>query len=320
MNEARRPVANDDDSDRLLDGHIMAGAGLYIVKPFFQTNPAFTSMSAGFFNGNGSVTTTTAQQDFCWGLNAAPVIWLGYVSDGGWGVRARWWLFDQRSSTSVITGPNTTIFSAFPGGQSFPSILPAQMFVSSNLKLDSWDFEGTRETQLGLWGLLFSAGFRYAHLSQNYSAHSLSSINVVEAIRETQFLSSGHNFNGAGPTIALEAKRPIGSSGLSLFGSIRGVMLFGESKQQAARTSVFQLIPFGPAPNVFVSNFTSDHHPVLPVAELEMGVEFSRNWGNTRPFVRTGLLAQTWFDAGSASQLDGNLGFLGLSLTAGLNY
>jgi hypothetical protein len=53
---------------------------------------------------------------------------------------------------------------------------------------------------------------------------------------------------------------------------------------------------------------------------LEMGAEYSRTWGAVRPFFRTGLVAQTWFDAGSASNLDGNLGFLGLSVTAGLNY
>jgi hypothetical protein len=280
-------------------------------------------------------------------LDAAPLAWVGYVSEGGFGVRARWWLFDQRSATSAVGDfTNTTIISASPAGFSITTspnlgralIEPSEMFLSSNLKLNVWDFEATRETVVGRWILLASAGFRYAHLSQDYNAFQPSltfhafSFFVEPASHQFDLLSSGHNFNGAGPTIALEARRPMGNSGFSLFANLRGTMLFGQSKQQVVHSTVTQFGgpnifgplggPIGPPPriDVFVSTVGSVRDVVLPVTELEMGAEFSRTWGAVRPFVRTGLVAQTWFDAGSATKLDGSLGFLGLSVTAGLNY
>jgi hypothetical protein len=315
------PLADDNKSDSWLNGHFVAGAGLYIVKPYFENNPAFTSARGNFINGNGAVTSTNDQQDFDWGLNPAPVAWLGYVSDCGWGFRAHWWLFDQRSSASDVSDLNTTILSATPGNliiqaESFLTVSPPQMIINSNLKLNSWDFDVTRETEVGNWSMLFSAGLKYAHLSQDYNAFTQVTP-ILGEFRETSLLSSGHNFNGAGPTIALEAKRPIGHTGISFFGNLRGAMLFGESRQQVTQTSIFQGNPFS---NIFSTNFNSGHDKVLPVAELEMGAEFSRRWGNLYPFIRTGLLAQTWFGAGSATDLTGNLGFLGLTVTAGVYY
>jgi len=314
-------MGDDNGSDSLLNGHFIAGAGLYIVKPYFQNNPAFTSQS--FISGNGAFFIPSQQHDFDWGLNAAPVAWLGYASDCGWGLRAHWWLFDQKSSTSAVNDQNTAILSAPVNGSMIDLTELAgssqQVFVNSNLKLDSWDFEVTRETEVGHWGLLFSAGLRYAHLSQNYNAFTQSTINFGET-STLLTVSSGHNFNGAGPTIALEAKRPIGNSGLSFFANLRGAMIFGESKQQAAQARIVNGINFAPARFNLLADFSSSHDSVLPVAEMEMGAEFSRRWGNVYPFIRTGLVAQTWFDAGSASSLDGNIGFLGLSITGGLNY
>jgi len=174
--------------------------------------------------------------------------------------------------------------------------------------------------------LLFSGGFRYAHLSQDYAAFQVSRgatfgifIPGLEFI-QTNLLSAGHNFNGAGPTLALETRRPIGSSGLSLFANLRGTMLFGQSKQQVEQPTIIERGFPNPNTSISVVNATYVRDTVLPVAELEMGVEFSRTWGAVRPFFRTGLVAQTWFDAGSASRLAGDLGFLGLSVTAGLSY
>jgi hypothetical protein len=316
-------------------GHFIAGAGVYIVKPYFQNNPAFFSQTSTTTSGPGtfSFETSTTQHDFCWCLNTTPVVWLGYVSECGLGVRTRWWLFDQESGGSIGLDPNTTLISAAPGGLAIASPRPpvaytvalspssTPMFLGSNLKLNVWDFEAIKETELGHWGLLFAAGVRYAHLSQDYRAFEVSNPPPFTfppsiGFREVNHLSSGHNFNGAGPTLAIEAKRPIGNSRFSLFGNLRGAMLFGDSKLQVTR-----VIQTGALEqNVATATFQSAHDTVLPVAELEMGVEYSRTWGRIRPFLRTGLVAQTWFDAGSATKLDGNLGFLGLSVTAGLNY
>jgi hypothetical protein len=319
-------------------GHFVGGAGVYIVKPFLQNNAAFITQTITSTNGQGTFSFGSLNQhDFSWGLDAAPVVWLGYAFENGLGVRARWWLFDQRNATAPVSDSSTTIISASSAGLSiatpssfvpFGNFSPAtQMFVSSNLKLTVWDFEATRELEVEHWALMLSAGFQYAHLSQNYNAFEASRGSLFSfipfpenQIRRIAVLSSADNFNGAGPTIALEARRAIANSALSLFANLRGTMLFGQSKQQVDQPTVTQFGFFNPRTNVSVTSARSVQETVLPVAELEMGAEFSRSWGNVRPFIRTGVLAQTWFGAGSASSEGGNLGFLGLTVTAGLNY
>src|SRR5216683_1010598 len=86
--------ADDNKSDSLLSGHFVAGAGAYIMKPFFQNNPAFSTQTSLFTRDpSGTILNlmNINQHDFDWGMDAAPVIWLGYTSDCGLGVRARWW-------------------------------------------------------------------------------------------------------------------------------------------------------------------------------------------------------------------------------------
>src|SRR5712692_2819812 len=84
-----RPVAAEGGADRLWSGHFVAGAGVYIMKPYFQNNPAFFTRTTTIAGGLGtfSFETSMTQHDFCWGLDAAPVVWLGYVSECGLGVR-----------------------------------------------------------------------------------------------------------------------------------------------------------------------------------------------------------------------------------------
>ena len=46
-------------------------------------------------------------------------------------------------------------------------------------------------------------------------------------------LTSGHSFHGIGPTVSLEARHPLGDSGLAFFGKARAALLFGSAKQNA---------------------------------------------------------------------------------------
>ncbi|HMC63395.1 MAG TPA: hypothetical protein VKI65_00495, partial [Gemmataceae bacterium] len=59
---------------------------------------------------------------------------------------------------------------------------------------------------------------------------------------------------------------------------------------------------------------------VMPVVECEVGAEWGRDWGRAHLFAQTALVHQTWFGAGDASSDRGQLGFFGLSLTAGISY
>jgi hypothetical protein len=348
ISDNNRPPTGDVfyETPPLFAGHFVGGAGAYLIKPFFQNNPAFSTKVVQYTEWSPPVSVMMPsfwvpssvirqEHDFCWDLNAAPLVWLGYVTDSGLGVRARWWRFDQSVQTCVINDGSTTITSASPRGIEIVSephinevvpfwamantlekgsaLVGEKMGLASNLKLDVWDFEATQEAEAGRWRFLFSGGARYAHLSQNYNANLVSQ-NVgadIEALR------SGHNFSGAGPTLALEARRPLGNTGFAVYGNIRGSLLFGEAEQ---RVYLLTTSPGLFGPNSYASLFRANRDTFLPVGEMELGAEYSRIFGWIHPFIRTGLVAQSWFGAGSASSDGGNLGFLGLEVSAGLNY
>jgi hypothetical protein len=145
-------------------------------------------------------------------------------------------------------------------------------------------------------------------------------------IQDQDVLRSGHNYNGAGPTFAVEARRPLGDFGLAVYGSARGSVLFGRSRQEAnvATLLVGEYVVAG-GPNVPFSGGHFDRQRegrdlVMPVVELEVGAEWGADWAGGRLFARTGVVHQTWFGAGDASSDRGQLGFFGLTVSAGLSY
>jgi hypothetical protein len=233
-------------------------------------------------------------------------VWLGYVTDSGLGARVRWWRFDQNVQACAVNDGATTITSAAPRGidvvsephfpiaffmagtNTFflrdPGAVGEKMALASNLKLDVWDFEATQEAEAGRWWLLFSAGARYAHLSQNYDA----TVIFHDFGPESDALRSGHNFSGAGPTLALEARRPIGNTRFAVFGNVRGSLLFGEATQRVYLLHTYQWV-FGTTTALSQSRW--NHDTFLPVGEMELGAEYSQTFGWLgwfHPFIRTG--------------------------------
>src|SRR5262245_42274560 len=103
-------------------GRFVAGAGVYYLKPYFPGNQAYdvTVNNSTYSSGLSSTTNSSQQQDFSYAPAFAPLVWLGYVGDGGLGGRARWWHFQQGDTTTAINnndGNNqTTITSASPRG------------------------------------------------------------------------------------------------------------------------------------------------------------------------------------------------------------
>src|SRR5262249_50658941 len=99
---------------------------------------------------------------------------------------------------------------------------------------------------------------------------------------------------------------------------VYGTVLFGTAKEDY---------------NAFVGGthqeFSRQPNSVLPIGELEIGVEYSRNVGRAKAFVQTGFVGQVWWGGGNASNIDPNgftsaasqnFGFVGLALRAGIRY
>src|SRR5262249_8691420 len=159
--------------------------------------------------------------------------------------------------------------------------------------------------------LLIAGGIRYAHLSQDYRARRFASGSITAAPgfvttfdQDSDVLLSGHNFDGAGPVFALEFRRPWEGTHLVFYGSTRGALLFGRGRQGAA----FQMVQTGRSPNPvagqpssLVPFSTSSYAEVsgsrddlLPVAEMEIGLEYGREVGRMYFFVQTALVGQAW--------------------------
>jgi hypothetical protein len=295
-------------------GRWYAGGGIYWMQPNFQTNPAFRTSTVGVAVAPVTAATVNRQRDFSYDAEIAPLFWLGYEGANGLGVRGRWFNFEGDSNVAVSnTGADPALIVGTPSPLGVTPIISSTAAVVlggvttgglgtlsavSDLNLDVWDLEATKRFTPGQWNLLVAAGLRYAHMSQNYRAGGTLTVPVTGEIL-TEDLRASHNFNGLGPTLALESKRALGDSGLSFYGNARGSVLFGNGRQRANRSNIVTLGGVTLA-NVLEDNETSQDD-VLSVGELEVGAEYGANAGRFRWFVQAGFVGQVWLGAGNAS-------------------
>jgi hypothetical protein len=285
------------NTEREKYGEWSISGGVYFLEPVFASNPAFIVHSGG---GNVS-----RQVDFNHRLDAAPNVWLGYVSERGWGVRFRWFEFDHGSSAGYAAAPGETVTGMSSLGLGNVPV-SGTITASSRFAVNMGDLQATCNIDDAKWSYLLGIGIRYAHMSQDYAAALTNPATRID-------LSSSHNLNGAGPSFALETKRRIGESGFAIYGQINGAIVFGQGND--TYTAVNNGIP---------QQFTRGHNDVLPIGELELGGEYQRSMGRAKLFVQAGFVGQVWWGGGNASNLDSssnsNFGLIGLALRAGVRY
>lgn len=315
-------------------GGILGGVGIYWVQPFFNNNPAYFTHTTTTTPGH--TFSSASQVDLSHDMEVFPELWLGYISDSGLGFRTRIWWFREGSGQDLSLpaangGQVVSVNSAGPLGVDTVDVSnaagPATFSVTSKLDVHVWDLEAIQNLQVCHWDLLLCGGLRFVHLNERYDAYGTET-EVTTTTVGAYSVNSGHSFTGIGPELALEARRPLGSS-VALYGCARGALVFGSSKQDA----------FSVQNGIQVGSFSEeafDHHDkVLPIAELEIGVEASRRVGNARLFGQLALVGQGWFGAGNASRTsnpdvlggldggtveDGDFGFFGLAFRVGVNY
>lgn len=309
-----------------------AGAGFLLMKPYFASNPAYSTRT-GIATASPQETTT----DFSWIYEPAMAFWLGWSSECGLGIRARYFSFQQDSNTfntSLNSAQGTTMAILPPsslsnlagskGNFASPGIILGFGFgqdlltFGSSLDISAVDVEATWDLSSCHWGLQLAGGARYLFMGQSYQGVL---VNHFANASETQFLSSAHSFNGAGPTAAFQGTYHVGHTGLALFGNVRGSLLLGTARQSASFNQVVT------DPNKLVGgsqmlnpNTFSSRDTIMPVAEVEVGLQYSRTVGRCAPFFRASALNQTYFDAGNASQSTGNLSLFGVQFSLGVNY
>ncbi len=309
----------------------MGGASFYLLRPYISNNTAYITNS-----GIGTPTPSTTSQDFDWAYRPAPAMWFGYTTESGLGIRARAFYFDQSPTTLTTSlNPNTAATATItppaglspvvgipPVGFAAPGILLGggagqdQLAFSSSLRIQTIDMEATYAWNLDSFALLFSGGGRYLQMSQNYNA---TLVNVPgTGASEYDALIAGHNFYGGGPTVALQCDWKVGSTGLSLYGLARGSVIVGTGRQDVFFSQVIIDPVLGNQDNQ-PSN-RSTFQQVIPIAELEVGVQYGLMVGRSEFFVRGAAVNQTYFGAGSSTARDTNLSLFGVQFSTGLNY
>lgn len=286
----------------------VGGAGLMFLKPFWENNPAFTATNAP---GNN-----IRNFDFNYDYEMAPLGWVGYVNDSGFGVRGRWFQFDHSADVSQgVAAVPPVVTGGGPGGIIVGG--PGATYnYQSDLNLDVFDLEATQAIDHGPWSWVGSAGVRYLQISQHYNIFEF-----FPGFFSGRQLISAHNFHGVGPTLSLEGRRVIGCSGFSMFGNIRQSILVGDSLYDGTLTNPF-------FPNLNTQTLFSSWSPVS-ITELELGVEYAMQLGYATGFLRGSIVYQYWQGVGNASYSDptftgnfdrGNMALAGISASAGLTY
>jgi hypothetical protein len=332
---APSPAVNNSQNEFTIGGWL-AGASVYYLVPKWSSNPAYSTLNN---NANTNV-TTGAEQDFTMNGGFAPLVYLGFMSDAGIGIRARWWQFSESSSTTVSQAattanppPTSTVFSDYPLGLGFGSPVANGysnvMEFDSSLTIDVADVELIWDVRGGGWSMLFGAGLRYAHINQNYNATWTSSVSPADPTQDAYIttVQSGHNFDGLGPVVSLEGRYPLGRSGFAILANARGALLFGSGTQSALYDSVDTQGQMAPSP----IQRSQSSGGVMPMAELELGAEWSHALGLARIAIQGAVVGQAWLFAGNASDQDFTfggsststqdpLGLVGFRLSAALSY
>ena len=295
--------------------HLIGGADLYLIKPFFSNNPALTF----FDQGTGPANRVNISEHAA----ASPLFWLGFVSDSGMGFRARWWNFYQGTDQSYAltppsSGATVTGLSAGPLGAFIIQDNPKAFAVTSKLEVNVIDLEVFQNASLCRWNFQVSGGVSLAEIDEAYHAYAIDASGSPVTP-----LNSKSSFSGVGPVLALEASRPLcGSWGV--YSSLRSRVLFGTSRQTA----------FGGDEVTGVGS--SSQQAIVSVEELEMGLQYNRCLGRSTLIGRVGMVGQEWYGANNASgslfggpptsisnfstQSTSNFGFFGVVFRVGVNF
>ncbi|HUT12303.1 MAG TPA: hypothetical protein VMY42_17530 [Thermoguttaceae bacterium] len=260
-------------------GGIIAGADLTVLEPHIGT----LGLSIGDW-GSFSVSP-----DF--DAETAPRIWLGYQGPGGLIGRMRYWQFDHNA-----TGEN--IVSLLTQGEGN---------LTLGLEAHALDFELAQEGCFRNWAFEIAGGVRYGKMEFGLGVSDMPDIPQLDMWDIPDF-GVAATFEGVGPTVALAARRPIGSRGLAFVVGARGSFLFGDTDVSGS----------GALSIVNNLGIELEEH-LMQVWEFQVGGEWSRTTeSGNRLFARAVYEAQVWEWAPALGLLGSDIGFVGPSFSLGV--
>jgi len=289
-----------------------AGIGLSLLRPHYGDNLAATTM-----NGDGANFETFTRTPFDYDATLSPRIWLHIAGSNGLGARVRYWQFDQSADAITAAAPANGFGRVFPpefGNIDISVNVPGQSITATSaIDAHCIDIEGTQETAFGLWMFEVAGGLRYSSIGQQCRAQSRNAAGVL--LGDIAF---EHGFDGVGPTLGIEVRRSAGPQ-FGFFGNLRGSLLYGDGTSSLVAGEDLDL------QTPFTTRDSTSRDDLLPIGEMQVGIDwrtpltrFVQRDGEF--FCRAALEGQLWQDAGNATSEEGNLGFFGVSLAAGITW
>ncbi len=301
-------------------GQWSGGAGVYVVMPYFQSNAAYIQRRG--INGNEYINQVELNQQ----VDVAPLAFVAFTFDNGWGARFRWFELESQASGGFYnTNTTGSTYIYAPGGAGGQPDFGDHASGTEHFGLNVFDIEATNNFKFGSWSLLAFAGVRIAHIGQSIDGTGANIDNTDVAVGSTT-----NDFNGAGPTFGIETRRQVGDTDFFFYGSARGSVLFGCSHQDASG-GVFGLDNGSGA-------LSASEATVVSAGEFEIGGEWTRQLNDRLSvFVQAGLVGQIWWGVGNASQIQslytysdsnihsavgpgGNFGLFGGVFRAGISF
>ena len=280
---------------------LIAGGGAYFLKPRFSENLGRLTVTQVAPNPSATF------DEFTFDGNAAPVFWVGYLGRRQTGARIRWFRFEDSAELSF--DPAAAPPTLFPQD-------PTADRAAEEFTLTTFDLEAMTVQQAGAWTNLYSMGVRFAKV--DFSADSRLG-NAAPGFTSTA------EFEGAGPTFALETQKRFGESRYGFYGLARGSFIYGDTDRRT-------LSP--------VDEFQQRRDDLIAIGELEVGTFACFCVKSTYGFGKIAFVGQYWSNTGNPSGfvLDTNsvvpvgfsdtvvsdagvdLGLIGLQVSGGVNY
>ncbi len=237
---------------------------------------------------------------FDWDADSGYRISLGFEDPHGMGLRLRYAQLDTDTGVQVNLGRSDAldVFEGAPefgGGFRFNG--PNQGTTFLEIDTQVYDIEGTIKHRHGRADSVFSAGFRYAEMSQ------IQSVDVVDPDLAAPFFALARgSFDGFGPTFAAEVSIPFASRRSGFYVGGRLSYLFGESEGDGV---AFSNGAFGE-----YRNPSADETVLMLDAWLGYQLE------TRRVRYRIGWQGEIWLDTGLLPGVQGDTTVFGLSVEA----
>jgi hypothetical protein len=242
--------------------------------------------------GGDSLSLTLADNNF----DICPRLWFGYVGASGLGVRARYFRFDHGLDAESFGAETTEEFDEYDAG--------TWLTGNGHLAVYAVDVDVFQQTHFGMWNAVLGGGLRAGGVGRTFN------YSIDEPVEDILTGKLSKEFDGVGPTVFAEFRRPIGRRGLALIANTRGSVLFGNER----------LTIEGEFLDLFAAEASEKNDAIVGVAEIQLGAEWSRPLAaGGRAFVNVLWEGQLWSGSGPIIDVISNdIGLMGCSIGVGI--